>query len=322
MPSWRTTRSDVTSVCHEMKSLLSWWAFGLVLVVLASGLTYVLWPTSTNQALPTTPAEEVNPKLQHEVIGYSVEGRSIDVYIYGTGATHIGFVGGMHGGYEWNSVLLAYGLMDYLSAYPESIPAALSVSVIPDASPDGVHKVLGTEGRFNITDVPTGVALDAGRFNAHNVDLNRNFDCKWQATSTWKGAVTSAGTKPFSEPEALAIREFVLMYRPDAMVFFHSKAGAVYASQCKGDILPTTLDIMNAYAKAAGYHAIKVFDAYAVTGDAEGWLASIGIPAVTVELETHETVEWQRNLAGIQALFGYYAQLAKTASSTVRVIGK
>lgn len=292
-----------------MRSFFSWWTLGLALIVLATGIVYVLWPGANQTPVVSTPVIEVNPSPQHEVIGHSVEGRSIDAYTYGTGAIRLGFVGGVHGGYEWNGVLLAYSLMDYLSANPESIPATLSVSVIPNANPDGVHKVIGAEGRFAITDVPKGIALDAGRFNARDVDLNRNFACKWQATSKWKGTVTSAGTAPFSEPEARAIRDFVLAHKPDAMVFLHSKAGAVYASQCKGDILPKTLDIMNVYAKAAGYRAIKVFDAYVVTGDAEGWLASIGIPAVTVELETHETVEWQRNLAGIRALFGYYAQL-------------
>jgi hypothetical protein len=63
---------------------------------------------------------------------------------------------------------------------------------------------------------------------------------------------------------------------------------------------------MNAYAGATGYKAVDTFDAYEVTGDAEGWLASIGIPAITVELKTHEAVEWDRNLAGIKAMFAYY----------------
>ncbi len=302
-----------------MRSLFSWKGLGLVLAVLAGGLVFLIGSGRMDKDLPLTPVAEVTLSPRHEVIGRSVEGRSIDVYTYGTGATRIGFVGGVHGGYEWNSVLLAYELMDYLALYPESIPSTLSISVVPNANPDGVHRVLGTEGRFTITDVPKGVALDGGRFNARKVDLNRNFDCKWQATSSWKGVATSAGTSPFSEPEARAIRDFVRANKPDAMIFLHSKAGAVYASQCEGDILPKTLDIMNVYAKAAGYRAIKVFDAYVVTGDAEGWLASIGIPSVTVELETHETVEWQRNLAGIHALLGYYAELAKTASSTVQV---
>ena len=85
-------------------------------------------------------------------------------------------------------------------------------------------------------------------------------------------------------------------------------SNAVYASQCGGGILPETLDIMNIYAKAAGYPAVKVFDSYVTTGAAEDWLAKIGIPAVTVELKTHESVEWDKNLAGIKALFDYFHQ--------------
>ena len=50
---------------------------------------------------------------------------------------------------------------------------------------------------------------------------------------------------------------------------------------------------MNAYAQASGYGAIKSFDSYEISGDVEGWLASINIPAITVT-KTHETVEWER----------------------------
>jgi len=45
-----------------------------------------------------------------------------------------------------------------------------------------------------------------------------------------------------------------------------------------------------------------------VTGDAEGWLASIGIPAITVELSTHETIEWEKNFAGIRALLDHFGK--------------
>lgn len=122
----------------------------------------------------------------------------------------------------------------------------------------------------------------------------------------WRGNVVSAGTAPFSEPEARAIRDFTLTNSPTAVVFWHSQANTVYASECEDGIMPATIDIMDAYAKAAGYNAVDSFDAYEVTGDAEGWLASIGIPAITVELETHETIEWDRNLAGVLAIFEYY----------------
>jgi hypothetical protein len=251
--------------------------------------------------------ENNNSEPKQEIIGQSVEGRNITAYTYGTGEKHIVFVGGMHGGYEWNSVFLAYKFMDYLSANPEIIPKNLIVTVIPSINPDGVYKVTGKEGRFNVEDVSLSQdVLASGRFNANEVDLNRNFDCKWKPEGVWRGDVVSAGTAPFSEPEALALQNFVLKNNPDAVVFWHSQSNAVYASECEKGILPATLDIMSAYAGASGYPAIKTFDSYEVTGDAEGWLASIGIPAITVELKTHETIEWEQNLSGIKALFENY----------------
>jgi len=242
-----------------------------------------------------------------EVIGKSVEGRNIASYTYGNGDTRLLFVGGVHGGYEWNSVVLAYTFLDYLNESPEHVPAGLTIAVIPSANPDGVFAVVGKEGRFSEADVVESDVVGLGRFNADDVDLNRNFDCKWQAESKWRGQTVSAGTQAFSEPEARALRDFVLSYQPTAVVFWHSQANAVYASECENGILAQTREIMSAYAKASGYPAVDSFDAYQVTGDAEGWLASIGIPAITVELKTHETVEWERNLAGVQALFDLYA---------------
>jgi hypothetical protein len=258
------------------------------------------------------PVKVVPPKpaFVTATIGTSVEGRKIESFSYGTGDKKLVFVGGMHGGYEWNSVLLAYSLIDYLKANPEIIPKNLSVTIIPDANPDGVYKVTGKEGRFAISDVSTSTkVLAAGRFNANAVDLNRNFDCKWSPKATWQNKTVSAGTKAFSEPESLAIKNFALENKPAAFVFLHSAANTVYASECQKGILPVTLDIMNAYAKAAGYQAVKKFDAYPVVGDAEGWLASIGIPAITVELKSHELLEWPQNLAGVKALLAYFGQI-------------
>jgi hypothetical protein len=63
---------------------------------------------------------------------------------------------------------------------------------------------------------------------------------------------------------------------------------------------------MNAYSKASGYPAVDSFNAYPITGDSEGWLASIGIPAITVELKTHQTLEWENNLAGFRAVLESY----------------
>jgi hypothetical protein len=281
----------------------------LILAVIGAGAFTFTGLYKKPPKLPPAAPTESNDFPQINVIGKSVEGRNIEAYTFGKGKTHLMFVGGIHGGYEWNSVLLAYQFIDYLKENPNFIPENLTIAVIPSANPDGIHDVVKKEGRFTTEDLPTAPqANGTGRLNAHDVDLNRNFNCKWAPKSTWRGTIVSAGTKAFSEPETAAIKNFVSEYAPNAAVFWHSQSNAVYASECKAGILPETLNIMNAYAKASGYGAVKKFDQYDITGDAEGWLASIDIPAITVELKTHETIEWDKNLAGIKALFKYYDQ--------------
>ncbi|OGC80728.1 hypothetical protein A2943_02470 [Candidatus Adlerbacteria bacterium RIFCSPLOWO2_01_FULL_51_16] len=270
-------------------------------VVLAAGAFAFVRLSQIEPQVLLAPSE-----VKTEIVGTSVEGRAITAYSFGQGETVLLFVGGIHGGYEWNSTLLAYQFIDYLKANPKVIPPNLTIAVIPSANPDGLHVVTGAEGRFAAADIPAQTTTVPGRFNANNVDLNRNFDCKWKPESMWRGEVVSAGSAAFSEPEARAIRYFVWNHDPSAVVFWHSQSNAVYASECEEGILPSTRAVMNAYATASGYPAVDSFDAYEITGDAEGWLASIHIPAITVELKTHEDVEWERNLAGVTALFNLY----------------
>ncbi|MHB1316457.1 MAG: M14 family metallopeptidase [Minisyncoccota bacterium] len=280
----------------------------IIIFIIFIGTGLFIFFTHQEKVEPVIPdsvvVEDIGPKKV--IIGTSVERRAIEAYTYGNGNTHLVFVGGIHGGYEWNSVVLAYEVMDYLTANPSVIPNNISVTIIPSANPDGVFKVVGKEGRFTASDVPVKISTAPGRFNAHLVDLNRNFDCKWQPKSSWQNKVVSAGTKAFSEPESAALQNFVIKNNPRAFVFWHSQSGAVYASRCEDGTLAETVAIMNIYAKASGYKAVETFDAYATTGDAEAWLASINIPAITVELTTHESIELEKNLEGLKVLFEYY----------------
>jgi g-D-glutamyl-meso-diaminopimelate peptidase len=277
---------------------------GIVVVVLGVFLYFKL----NKKPEPVAKAPEI-VKIENPVktiIGKSVEGRNIEAYTFGNGKNHIEFVGGIHGGYEWNSSVLAYEVLEYLKANPNTVPENTTVTVIPALNPDGIYKIVGKVGRFYASDVPKNIVTDPGRFNANKVDLNRNFDCKWNSKSTWKNTIVSGGTSAFSEPESKAFKSFVEKDKPLAVVFWHSQSGAVYASRCDGKTLPETLKIMNLYATSSKYTAVETFDAYATTGDSEGWLAKINIPAITVELTTHDDVEFQKNLDGVKALLEYY----------------
>ncbi len=294
-----------------MSTFLNKYTFGTLLLFVALGvIIFFFIPKEVPEPIIETQVEEIieEPKtfLSQEVVGTSVEGRDIEAYRFGNGETHLLFVGGIHGGYEWNSVVLAYDFIDYFTANQDVVPDNITVSIIPNANPDGVFKVTGLEGVIELEQVVENVEASLGRFNANGVDLNRNFDCKWAPESMWRGNVVGAGTEAFSEPEAQTIRDYVLSRKPKMVVFWHSQSDAVYASECEDGILPETLTIMNLYSNASGYKAIDSFDAYSITGDAEGWLASIGIPAVTVELATHETIEWEKNLAGVSTLLTHY----------------
>jgi len=297
----------------DNKKALLLLAVVLFAIIIMAIVTFT--PTTTEEA-PTpiepevTPAEPAVATTSVSVIGASVESRSIEAFTFGTGTTDLLFVGGIHGGYEWNSILLAYAMIDELQTKPELIPSNITVHIIPNLNPDGLYTATGLEGEFTAADIPARDIHTAGigRFNANNVDLNRNFDCKWAPESSWRGQTVSAGTAAFSEPEAAALRDYVQATTPEAAVFWHSRANNVYASECEAGVLPPTLTLMNTYALAANYGAVPVFDAYPITGDVEGWLASIGIPAVTVELETRDSIEWTRNLAGTTAVLNLYAE--------------
>ena len=265
----------------------------------------------TDQQQATTTATSTTPAVlqPQQVIGKSVNGYPIVAYHFGNGAKEILFVGGIHGGYEWNTALVAFDLIQYLQQHPEAVPANETVTVIPVLNPDGLQKVVGTTTAFTAADVnPSQTVQVSGRFNGDNVDLNRNFACDWQASGTWQNKTVSGGTAAFSEPESGAIEQYVQAHKPTAVVVWYSSAGGVFASNCHAGVLPETSTLMNVFAQASGYPAHQTFDYYAVTGDMTNWLAKIGIPAISVLLTNHTDVEWTKNLAGVQAILQHYAQ--------------
>jgi len=262
-------------------------------------------PVATSSVPQTSPA----PAVGEVSIGNSVDGQPINAYHYGIGDTEVLFIGGIHGGYSWNTALVAYQLIDYLNGNPGVIPSNMRVSVIPVLNPDGLKKVVGTAGLFSASDVPTDEATTVpGRFNAHNVDLNRNFDCDWQSDATWQNRKVNGGANVFSEPESQAIKTYVEKNKPAAVVVWYSAAGGVFASSCHNGVLPETKVLTDTFATASGYKPYQEFNFYEITGDMINWLAKQNIPAISVLLTNHTSTEWIKNKAGIEAIIAHYAK--------------
>ena len=98
------------------------------------------------------------------VYGRSVQGRDLEAYRFGDGATTFIFIGGLHTGDEDNTRRLALTLLDLFRTAPELLPTNVSLYLIPSANPDGVA---------------------AGTYtNANKVDLNRNWP-RGAAKLTW-----------------------------------------------------------------------------------------------------------------------------------------
>jgi hypothetical protein len=294
----------------------------IVLILVVFGVSFFLkTPKSDNKPTPTVSTETPTPEGQMEtgeapvvdktktVLGTSVNGLPITAYHFGEGETELLFVGGIHGGYEWNTALLAYEFLDYLRANPTAVPKDLKVTIIPVLNPDGLKKVAGTADKFTSADISKSQeVVVSGRFNANNVDLNRNFDCDWQAEGKWQNKTVSGGASAFSESESVAMKNYIEANKPEAVVVWYSSAGGVFASNCHKGVLPETTKILNAYSIASGYPAYKEFNFYEITGDMVNWLASKNVPAISVLLTDHTNTEWVKNKKGIEALFKFYAK--------------
>jgi predicted deacylase len=219
-------------------------------------------------------------------LGYSVEGRALTARRFGEGERVLMLVGGMHGGWEANTVDLIEALSAHFEAHPEDIQPGLSLVLVAVANPDGL---------------PHGRS-EAGRFNANGVDLNRNWGCEWSAEAVWRSQRVNPGVTAFSEPESRALAESIRTLRPAAVLFYHSAANGVYAGECDGDMTADSEALAAVLGEATGYRYGQPFSAYTVTGTAPNWVDGLGIPSVDVELRTWTDAEFEANLRGVLAV--------------------
>jgi hypothetical protein len=225
-------------------------------------------------------------------IGYSAGGRPLEVYQFGDGPFQRMIVAGIHGGSEWNTIVLADQLITYLSEHPELIPNDVTLYVLHNLNPDGEARAHGPEGRLN----------DNG------VDLNRNFPDHWQATwdrdGCWDYEQTSAGSYPGSEPETKALMNFINLHpKLDALISYHSAALGVFPGG-----IPWTEDskhLAKTVSKLGSYPYPPIDTGCVYTGTLADWAADHGLAAVDLELTNHRDTDYEQNVKILQMLLNW-----------------
>jgi hypothetical protein len=248
---------------------------------LASGFGRVL----AEDALPWTP------------IGFTQLGEPLVVHHLGNGRNRLFIMGGQHGWPEENTVRLARGLMSHFVEHPEEVPGGVGIDFMPLGNPDGY--ALGSRQYYS------------------GVDPNRNWGgADWSADaydSNGRFRLGLGGGEPFSEQETRALRDWLAQTRPVLMINYHSMGGFMFGGG----------EVADAYADASGYTRPQPRPpgspggggssvlGYRASGTTNGWLRTIGIGSIFIELSNSVSAELDRNLAGVRA-----ALRAMTTSAT------
>lgn len=225
------------------------------------------------------------------IIGYSVEGRPLEMFKFGNGESVRLIIAGIHGGYEYNTTDLAYALIQEITAVPELIPENVTLYILPSLNPDGLAHSHGY----------------AGRANANNVDLNRNWELYWSQTwnpdGCWQYLPISGGTSPLSEPEVASLDQFITHKKPTAVISYHSAALGIFSGGSPD--LTISDSLAESIAAVAPYPYPPIQTNCEMTGQFIDSLAYRSIPAVDIELSNHKDIELEDNFNILRAFLNW-----------------
>jgi hypothetical protein len=216
------------------------------------------------------------------VIGFSGQGRQIEVYQFGRGKIQRMIVAGIHGGNEWNTTELARKLIEHLTVHPELIPKDKTLYILPLLNPDGESRSHGVDGRVN----------------NNGVDLNRNWDYNWQADwprdGCWIYRPVTSGKFAGSEPETAALVSFIKTHPIDSLISYHSAALGIFPAGIPPE--PRSIKLAEAVAEVSPYPYPPIDTGCMFTGNMVDWASTRGIAALDIELSDHKHTDFDINL--------------------------
>ena len=218
---------------------------------------------------PTLTESSPSPIFEWNGVGDSVRGRNLSMAIVGhEGNTAIVVVGSIQGDQPHTRDLINE-LVNYYQRNLTRLPDQVAFYFLPSINPDG-----------NNSD---------SRYNANNVDLNRNWDTRdWKSKASVPGYPNgmsgAGGVRPFSEPETRALRDFLLRMQSQSfeliVVVLHTSV-----NRTQGEIYPgsdNAMGIAKTYANETGYDIEYSWAEYTTSGEAVTWCGEQGILALDI----------------------------------------
>ena len=229
--------------------------------------------------------------IKPTIIGYSVSGRPLEVYTFGSGPKQRMIVAGIHGGYEWNTIALADELITHIYENPDIIPKDVTLFILRNLNPDGDARDHGYDGRVN----------------DHGVDLNRNFPTNWAAEwdrdGCWDYGPTTGGTGPGSEPETRTLMAFLQTHKVEALISYHSAALGVFPGGEPWE--KNSIQFAKDLADATDYSFPPLDTGCIFTGTLADYAVERGAVSVDMELSTHTKTDFKRNLKALNVLLNW-----------------
>lgn len=224
--------------------------------------------------------------VRQSIAGISVEKRPIMYHVIGQGPEVIFILAAIHGD-ESAGIPLAKRLADYLQKQ-QVLLRGRTVVLMPVANPDGLAK--------------------NSRYNANEVDLNRNFESPNRINKE------EFGLMALSEPEAHIINRFIRQYTPERIVSIHQVMDT--GPEGLATLMPTGCIDYDGPGQMLANHIAQYCDLpVKKLGASPGSLGSyagvtLGIPTITFEMQKNDSnlnpdILWQRYGKALLAAITY-----------------
>lgn len=251
--------------------------------------------------------------LRVDEIGQTVDGNKLYDFRVGNPAAerHLLVFGGIHAREYITAQLVMRQLVQLLSdqstngSYENiAVRELLSnteIHFIPMANPDGISiSQLGLEGLHTeaVRETVRQIAAKDGKAltesylrqwksNANGVDLNRNFDARWESYNDHLGHASAdhyKGTAPECELESKALADLTRQFQFDATLSYHTQGEVIYWNfGQEGELKNMSLLLANRVSELTGYRLDGNFQALDTAGYKDWALSKLGIPSLTIE---------------------------------------